>query len=92
MHLIGILLLKLIDIYTWILIASVIFSWLIAFNVINTGNRIVYTIGDFLARVTEPVLGRIRRFLPSLGPVDISPIVLLIVLWFAQVVIADIFF
>ncbi len=66
------------DIYTWILIASAIFSWLYAFNVINSSNRFVASIGDFLYRVTEPALRPIRRFLPDLGGIDISPIVLLL--------------
>jgi YggT family protein len=72
------------DIFTWILIASVIFSWLYAFNVINSGNRFVASIGDFLYRVTEPVLRPIRRFLPDLGGIDISPIVLLLIIFFIR--------
>ena len=72
------------DIYTWILIASAIFSWLYAFNVINSGNRFVASIGDFLYRVTEPALRPIRRFLPDLGGIDISPIVLLLIIFFVR--------
>jgi YggT family protein len=70
--------------YYWAVIISAILSWLIAFNVINSHNRLVYTIGDFLYRITEPALRPIRRFVPLLGGVDISPIVLLLLLWFAQ--------
>lgn len=72
------------EIYTFIIIAQVILSWLVAFNVINTTNRIVYMIGDFLYRVTEPVMAPVRRVLPNLGPVDLSPIVVLLVIWFIQ--------
>ena len=72
------------DIYIWILIASVIFSWLFAFNVINSRNQFVAMIGDFLHRATEPALRPIRRFLPDLGGIDISPIVLLLLIFFAR--------
>ena len=72
------------DIYTWILIASVIFSWLFAFNVINGRNQFVGMIGDFLHRATEPVLRPIRRILPDLGGIDISPIVLLLIIFFIR--------
>ena len=73
-----------IDLYVWIIILQVVLSWLIAFNVINTQNRFVYLVGDFLYRVTEPALRPIRRFLPNLGGIDLSPIVLLLLLYFAQ--------
>jgi YggT family protein len=72
------------DIYTWILIASAIFSWLYAFNVINSSNRFVASIGEFLYRVTEPALRPIRRFLPDLGGIDISPIILLLIIFFLR--------
>lgn len=81
-------LLNLIDtvirLYIWVLIASVIMSWLIAFNVINTRNRFIYLVGDFLFRVTEPALRPIRNILPSLGGVDLSPLVLILALYFAR--------
>ncbi|MDH3703359.1 MAG: YggT family protein [Alphaproteobacteria bacterium] len=73
-----------IDLYVWIIILQVVLSWLIAFNVINTQNRFVYLVGDFLYRVTEPAMRPIRRFLPNLGGIDLSPIVLLLLLYFAQ--------
>ena len=92
MPLIGELLLKILDIYTWLVIASVIFSWLIAFNVVNTHNRIIFTIGDFLNRVTEPALRPIRRILPNLGAIDISPLVLILLLWFLQRLVVEVFF
>jgi len=69
-----------IDIYIWVLIASAIFSWLIAFNVVNTHNQIVHTIGETLYRLTEPALRPIRRLLPNLGGLDISPVILIIIL------------
>ena len=73
-----------IDIYWWLLIASAIFSWLYAFNVVNPRNQFVGTIGNFLYRVTEPALRPIRRVLPDLGGIDISPIVLLLMLFFIR--------
>jgi len=73
-----------INIYIWILILSVVLSWLVAFNVVNTSNRIVYLVGDFLFRVTEPLLRPIRRVLPNLGGLDLSPIVLILLLYFLR--------
>ena len=78
------LLVQIIELYKFVLIAAVIMSWLVAFNVINTHNRFVYTVSEFLYRVTEPALRPIRRFVPSLGGVDISPIILILLLWFIQ--------
>ncbi|QDM15029.1 YggT family protein [Tardiphaga sp. vice278] len=75
------------DLYVWLLIASAILSWLIAFNVVNTRNQFVSAIAEFLFRITEPVLGPIRRTLPSLGGLDISPIVLILIIMFLQRVI-----
>ncbi len=73
-----------IQIYIWLLIAYVVLSWLVSFNVINTGNRTVYQIGDFLNRITEPALRPIRNVLPNLGGIDISPIVLILLLYFIR--------
>ncbi|GAA4663707.1 YggT family protein [Bartonella pachyuromydis] len=73
------------DIYIDILIASVIFSWLYTFNIINARNRFVILIGNFLHRLTEPVLSRIRQFLPNLGTIDISPVVVFIIIYFIRV-------
>jgi YggT family protein len=72
------------DLYWWIIIASAVFSWLYAFNVVNPRNQIVSTIGNFLFRITEPALRPIRRFLPDLGGIDISPIILLLVIFFIR--------
>jgi YggT family protein len=73
-----------ITIYIYVLVASAILSWLVAFNVVNTSNRFVYAVGDFLYRVTEPALRPIRRFVPLLGGVDISPVVLILLLVFLR--------
>jgi YggT family protein len=73
-----------ISIYIWLLIASVVLSWLIAFNVINTGNRFVYQVRDFLYRITEPALWPIRNLLPNLGGIDISPVILILALYFLR--------
>lgn len=72
------------DIYWWILIGSAIFSWLYAFNVVNSRNQFVGMIADFLFRVTEPVLSPIRRLLPNLGGIDISPIIVLLIIFFLR--------
>jgi len=71
---------QLIGLYIWAVILAAVFSLLIAFNVLDTRNRLVWTIGDFLERVTEPTLRPIRRVLPNLGSVDISPIILILLL------------
>ncbi len=67
-------------IYIWLLIAAAVLSWLIAFNVVNTRNQFVAMVGDFLYRVTEPVLRPIRNMLPSLGGIDVSPVVVILVI------------
>ncbi|MBB5275685.1 YggT family protein [Rhizobium rosettiformans] len=72
------------SIFTWILIGSAIFSWLYAFNVINSSNRFVATLGQFFYNVTEPVLRPIRRFMPDLGGIDISPIIVLLIIFFLR--------
>jgi YggT family protein len=73
-----------IDLYIWVLIISAVMSWLVAFGVINTNNRFVYTVLDVLWRVTEPVLRPIRRMLPNLGGIDISPVILILLLYFVR--------
>jgi len=79
---------RLIDIYVWVLIIGVIMSWLIAFNIINLSNQFVRTVYEVINRLTEPLLRPIRRILPDLGGVDISPVILILLLYFAQSVIA----
>ena len=78
------------EIYMYVVIASAILSWLIAFKVVNTSNRLVFTIWDFLTRVTEPALRRIRRFMPNLGGVDLSPLILILALILIQRVLLNI--
>ena len=78
-----------IDLYIWLVIIGAILSWLVAFNVINTSNQLVYLILDFLYRITEPALRRIKRFLPNLGGIDISPVILILALIFIQMVLAN---
>jgi YggT family protein len=78
------LILLVLDIYFWIIIAMVVMSWLVAFNVVNPTNTVVRQIRYALFRLTEPLLGPIRRVLPDLGGIDLSPVVLLIALWFVQ--------
>ena len=78
------LILQVLKLYSYIVIANVIISWLVAFNILNTSNRFVYAILEFTYRLTEPFLNRIRRFLPNLGAFDISPIVLLLLIWFIE--------
>jgi YggT family protein len=73
-----------ISIYIWLLIASAVLSWLIAFNVVNARNPIVHNVGEFLFRVTEPLLRPIRNMLPNLGGIDISPVILVIALLFLR--------
>ena len=78
------LVLQILKIYTYVVIANVAISWLIAFNILNTSNRFVYAILYFTYRLTDTFLIRIRRFLPNLGAFDISPIVLLLLIWFIE--------
>lgn len=75
------------QLYVWLLIASAILSWLIAFNVVNTRNSFVAAIWDFLHRITEPLLRPIRNMLPSMGGIDISPVILLLIIFLIQRVI-----
>ena len=79
------LVLQVLKLYTYVVVANVIISWLVAFNVLNTSNRFVYLVLDFTYRLTEPLLFHIRRFLPNLGAFDISPIILLLLIWFVEV-------
>ena len=76
--------LQILKLYSYVVIANVVISWLIAFNILNTQNRFVYSILEFSYRLTDPILNKIRRFLPNLGALDISPIVLLLLIWFIE--------
>ena len=73
---------NIVSLYIWILIIHVIFSWLVAFNVLNTSNRFVYSVLDVSYKLTAPPLNFIRRFLPNLGSIDISPVILILGLMF----------
>jgi YggT family protein len=79
-----------VSLYIWILFFSVIASWLINFNVINTSNRVVYMIVDALYKLTEPALRPIRRLLPNMGGLDLSPVVLILLLYFIRDLIFDV--
>ena len=76
------------QLYIWIVIAMAIFSWLVAFNVVNTRSPAVSMIGDFLYRITEPALRPIRNMLPNLGGIDVSPVILFLIIVFIRYVIA----
>ena len=85
------LILTVIDIYFWIILAMFVLSWLAAFNVVNRSNPYVRQIGQALEKLTEPLLRPIRRFLPDLGGIDISPIVLLIAMQFIGMLVTRLF-
>ena len=76
-----------IDLYIWVIIASAVLSWLIAFGVVNTHNRFVYLLADGLHRVTEPALRPLRQFVPNLGGIDITPVILILGLIFFKNVV-----
>ena len=84
MKAIYLLVYELLNIYKYIVIVNVIISWLVAFNVLNTNNRFVYSILELSYKLTEPMLNKIRRFLPNLGTLDISPVIFLVLIWFLQ--------
>ena len=75
---------SLVSIYIWILIINALLSWLIAFNVLNTSNRLVYSLLDISYKMTDPLLRPIRNFLPNLGGIDISPVILILLLMFIR--------
>ncbi|MDB4241208.1 YggT family protein [Candidatus Pelagibacter sp.] len=76
--------LQILKLYSYVVIANVVISWLVSFNIINTQNRFVYSILEMTYRLTEPMLNRIRGFLPNLGSLDIAPVVLLLLIWFIE--------
>ena len=77
----------LLTLYIYVLIAMAVMSWLIAFGVVNSRNPVVQTVGEFLYRITEPLLRPIRRLLPNLGGIDVSPVILILLILFIQAVI-----
>jgi YggT family protein len=84
-----IIVLWLIRAYIWVIIIGVILSWLINFQVVNSYNRFVFLVQDITNRLTEPAMRPIRGFLPNLGGIDLSPIILILGLWFLEMVIVN---
>jgi len=80
---------RLISLYTWAVILAAVFSMLASFGVLDTRNRVVWTIGDFLYRITEPALRPIRNLLPNLGGIDISPVILILLLQAARMLLGE---
>ncbi len=89
MHALLVLVLQVLDLYWWVIVATAIMSWLVAFDVINFRNDIVRSVWNFLNALTEPLLRPIRRILPNLGGIDVSPIILLLLLMFLKQLIVD---
>jgi len=91
MNALFLLIVTLIDIYIWVIIIKVIMSWLVAYNVVNSRSPFVFMVGNFLHKATEPLLGRIRRYVPDMGGIDISAILAILGLSFLQwLIIMDI--
>jgi len=88
---IFILLDSLISIYLWIIIVNALLSWLVAFNILNTQNRFVFSVLDTTYKLTDPILNKIRRFVPTFGSIDISPIILILGLMFLRNLVFEIF-
>ena len=88
---IFILLDSIITIYLWIIIINAILSWLVAFNILNTQNRFVFSILDATYKMTDPALNKIRRFIPTFGSIDISPVILILLLIFLRNLIFEVF-
>tara|TARA_Y100000768_G_C23958061_1_gene673823 strand:+ start:1586 stop:1870 length:285 start_codon:yes stop_codon:yes gene_type:complete len=82
---------KIIYLYIWVLIINALISWLVAFNVLNTSNRFVYSVLEVSYRLTAPPLNFIRKFLPNLGPIDISPVILILALMFIRNFVFEMF-
>ena len=88
---IFILLDTIITIYLWVIIINAILSWLVAFNILNTQNRFVFSVLDATYKMTDPALNKIRSFLPTFGSIDLSPVVLILLLMFLRNIIFEIF-
>ena len=82
---------NIVSLYIWILVINVIMSWLVSFNILNTSNRFVYSILDVSHKLTDPPLNFIRKYLPNLGPIDISPIILILGLMFLRNLVFEMF-
>tara|TARA_B100000745_G_scaffold157254_1_gene102944 strand:- start:143 stop:433 length:291 start_codon:yes stop_codon:yes gene_type:complete len=88
---IFVLLDSILTIYLWIIIINAILSWLVAFNILNTQNRFVFSVLDATYKLTDPALNKIRRFIPTFGAIDISPVILILLLMFLRNIIFEIF-
>ena len=88
---IFILLDSVITIYLWIIIINAILSWLVAFNILNTQNRFVFSVLDVTYKLTDPALNKIRRFIPTFGSIEISPVILILLLMFLRNLIFEVF-
>ena len=86
-----ILLDSIITIYLWIIIINALLSWLVAFNVLNTQNRFVFSVLEVTYKLTDPALNKIRRFIPTFGSIDISPVILILLLMFLRNLIFEVF-
>ena len=91
MYAVLMLVYRIIDIYLLVIVLSVVLSWLVAFNVVNTRNRFVFLVGDTLNRLTEPVYRPVRRFLPDMGGLDLSPLIVILGLWFLRDIMWELF-
>ena len=88
---IFVLLDSIITIYLWIIIINAVLSWLVAFNILNTQNRFVFSVLDTTYKLTDPALNKIRRFIPTFGSIDISPVILILLLMFLRNLIFEVF-
>ena len=88
---IFVLLDSIITIYLWIIIVNALLSWLVAFNILNTQNRFVFSVLDATHKMTDPVLNKIRSFIPTFGSIDVSPVILILLLMFLRNIIFEIF-
>ena len=82
---------SIITIYLWIIIINAVLSWLVAFNILNTQNRFVFSVLDATYKMTDPALNSIRRFIPTFGSIDISPVILILLLMFLRNIVFEIF-
>ena len=82
---------NIVTLYIWILIINAVLSWLVAFNILNTQNRFVFAVLDATYKMTDPALNKIRRFIPTFGSIDVSPVVLILLLMFLRNIIFEVF-
>ena len=85
------LVLQILKLYSYVVIANVLISWLVAFNILNTQNRFVFSVLDATYKMTDPALNKIRRFIPTFGSIDVSPVVLILLLMFLRNIVFEIF-